>query len=110
METIFIYGIKSSGLIGIFYFAYYFMLRKETFFNSNRWFLLAGLITSVILPLVVFTKIIWINSSLTNFNLSNIPVTTPIENEVFEINWYYIFAFVYWEAICQLLYSLLLIE
>jgi hypothetical protein len=60
MEQLFIYLIKSSGLIVLFYLAYYFLVRKETFFNSNRWFLLIGLFTSVVLPLYFFKKIIWI--------------------------------------------------
>jgi hypothetical protein len=95
METLLIYLVKSSGLIGMFYLAYYFLLRKETFFNSNRWFLLAGLITSVILPLIVFTKIIWVNPSPTPFDWSKIPVTTTSENEAFEISWYLAFSFIY---------------
>ena len=95
METIFIYGIKSSGLIGMFYLAYYFLLRKETFFNSNRWFLLAGLFTSVVLPLVVFTKIVWVEPTPTHFDWSKIPMTTPVENEAFEINWYLLIGIVY---------------
>lgn len=94
METLFIYGIKSSGLIGMFYLAYHILLRKETFFNSNRWFLLAGLITSIVLPLIVFTKIVWVDPSPTQFDWSKIPVTT-IENESFEINWYLVFGIVY---------------
>ena len=95
METLFIYLIKSSGLIGMFYLSYHILLRKETFFNSNRWFLLAGLISSVVLPLVVFTKIVWVDPTPTNFDWSKIPVTNTVENEVFEINWYLFFAFVY---------------
>ncbi|HRA72703.1 MAG TPA: M56 family metallopeptidase [Flavobacterium sp.] len=95
METLFIYLIKSSGLIGMFYLSYYILLRKETFFNSNRWFLLAGLISSVVLPLVVYTKIVWVDPTPTNFDWSKIPVTNTVENEVFEINWYLFFAFVY---------------
>ena len=95
METIFIYLIKSSGLIGMFYLAYYFLLRKETFFNSNRWFLLAGLFTSVVLPLVVFTKIVWVEPTPTHFDWSKIPMTTPVENEAFEINWYLLIGIVY---------------
>jgi len=95
METLFIYGIKSSGLIGMFYLAYYFLLRKETFFTSNRWFLLAGLLTSVVLPLLVFTKIIWVEPNPRNFDFSNIKMTTPIENDTFEINWYLVFGIVY---------------
>jgi len=95
METLFVYLEKSSGLIALFYLAYFFLLRKETFFNSNRWFLLAGIITSTLLPLLFYTKIIWVNPSPTNLNWSNLPVTTPIENESFEINWYLIFGIVY---------------
>jgi len=105
METLLIYGIKSSGLIAIFYLAYYFLLRKETFFNSNRWFLLAGLITSVVLPLIVFTKIVWVDPIPTHFDWSQIPIstTTPIittptpdiQNEAFEINWYLVLGIIY---------------
>ena len=95
METLFIYLVKSSGLIGMFYLAYFLLLRKETFFNSNRWFLLAGLITAVVLPLVVFTKIVWVDPSPTNFDWSKIPMTTPIENDAFEINWFLVFGITY---------------
>jgi len=44
----------------MFYLAYYFLVRKETLFNSNRWFLLAGLFTSALLPLFFIKKIIWV--------------------------------------------------
>ena len=79
----------------MFYLAYFFLLRKETFFNSNRWFLLSGLITSILLPLIIFTKVIWVNPSPSNFNWSKIQITTPIENNSFEINWYYAFGIIY---------------
>jgi len=95
METLFIYLVKSSGLIGLFYLSYFVLLRKETFFNSNRWFLLAGLISSVVLPVVVFTKIVWVDPSPATFDWSKIPMTIPAENETSEINWYLIFAIVY---------------
>jgi hypothetical protein len=95
METLFIYLIKSSGLLGMFYLAYIILLRKETFFNSNRWFLLAGLISSALLPLIVFTKIVWVDPTPNTFDWSKIPMTTPVENEAFEINWYLVFAIVY---------------
>jgi hypothetical protein len=95
METLFIYGIKASGLVTMFYLSYHFLLRKETFFNSNRWFLLAGLITSVVLPLVVFTKIVWVDPIPTNFDWSQIPAIAPIKEESFEINWYLVLGIVY---------------
>ncbi|RKS14452.1 M56 family metallopeptidase [Flavobacterium sp. 120] len=95
MEALYIYLIKSSGLIALFYLAYYFMLRKETFFTSNRWFLLLGLFTSVVLPLIVYTKIIMVESSSKNIDWSRIPITNSIENEAFEINWYIVFGITY---------------
>jgi hypothetical protein len=95
MEALYIYLIKSSELIALFYLAYYFMLRKETFFTSNRWFLLLGLFTSVVLPLVVYTKIILVEPSPKNIDWSRIPVTNSIENETFEINWYIVFGITY---------------
>jgi beta-lactamase regulating signal transducer with metallopeptidase domain len=61
MEAFIIYMAKTSGLIALFYIAYYLLLKKETFFNPNRWFLIAGLVTSAVLPLVAFTKIVWID-------------------------------------------------
>ncbi|RYJ51935.1 peptidase M56 [Flavobacterium petrolei] len=81
MEALYIYLIKSSGLIALFYLAYHFMLRKETFFNSNRWFLLVGLFTSVLLPLVVFTKIIWVEPSPVNYDWSSLPITTTVNED-----------------------------
>jgi hypothetical protein len=97
MEALFIYLIKSSALIGMFYVAYHFLLRKETFFTNNRWFLLAGLFTSVILPLLVYTKTVWVNPTPTRFDWSNIPAsaTAPIQNDTFEINWYLVLAMTY---------------
>jgi hypothetical protein len=92
METLFINIAKSSGLIGMFYIAYYFLLRKETFFTANRWYLLAGLLTSVILPWIVFTSIVWVEPTPSNFNWTRIPHTVAIQKESFEINWYLVLA------------------
>ncbi len=99
METLFIYFLKSSGLLVAFYLAYYFLLKKETFFNSNRWYLLIGLVTSALLPLVTFEKIKLIETN----NDNSIPTLSSssqsvgdltITNEVV-INWYSIGFWVY---------------
>ncbi|PKB18399.1 M56 family metallopeptidase [Flavobacterium sp. 5] len=94
METLFIYIAKSSGLITMFFLAYYLLLRKETFFTTNRWFLLAGLFTSVILPWIVFTTIVWVEPIQNSLDWSKIP-TTPIQKDSFEINWYLVLASAY---------------
>ncbi|SHH56439.1 M56 family metallopeptidase [Flavobacterium defluvii] len=96
MEAILVYIAKSAGLIALFYCAYYFLLRKETFFNSNRWFLLTGLITSVLLPFIVYTKVIWVNPApISNFNLANVNFIQKTESKTFEINWFYLLLAVY---------------
>ncbi|AXG74560.1 M56 family peptidase [Flavobacterium arcticum] len=63
MESFIIYLIKASGLLAVFYITYYTLLRKETFFYSNRKFLIAGLITSVIFPLLVLTRTVWVEAA-----------------------------------------------
>lgn len=95
MEALFIFIVKSSSLIALFYFAYFFLLRKETFFNSSRWFLLAGLVTSVVLPLVVYTKVVWIDpvpvpvsyTPAANFQYVSNFHPQIAKKESFEINW-----------------------
>lgn len=102
METQFLYIAKSSGLIGMFYIAYYFLLRKETFFTANRWFLIAGLFTSVILPWIVFTTIVWVEPAPANFDWSKLPMR-PVQEESFEISWYLVLAIAYIIGIALLL-------
>ena len=47
------YLIKASAVIALFYLCFYFFLKKETFFNHNRWFLLAGVAIALVLPYAV---------------------------------------------------------
>lgn len=95
MENACIYLIKASGLIALFYLAYMLLLRKETFFTTNRWFLILGLITSALLPLFFITKIIWIEPTTEVLDWSNLPVATSPEKEEIKINWYQIAAYFY---------------
>lgn len=100
MEELFIYLLKSSGLIAAFYLAYHFLLRKETFFTSNRWFLLTGLITSVGLPLFFLEKVVVVEAPklVTNPIINTIPNSLPtneiIEKSV-EIDWFQIGIYLY---------------
>ena len=47
------YLIKVSTVISIFYICYKLFLQRDTFFESNRWFLLFGLITAFTIPYFV---------------------------------------------------------
>lgn len=60
MENLLLYFAKANGLIILFYLMYVLFLRKETFFTTNRWYLISGLVLSLILPLITFTKTIWV--------------------------------------------------
>ncbi len=61
MENFLLYFAKVNGLIIAFYLLYLVFLRKETFYVGNRWYLLTGLVTSIVLPLITFTKTVWVD-------------------------------------------------
>lgn len=46
------YLIESGISLSLFALVFFLILRKETFFNVNRWFLLASVIFSAVLPLL----------------------------------------------------------
>jgi hypothetical protein len=97
MDAIFIYFLKANLLIAVFYLTYYFLVQKETFFNSNRWFLLFGLFASVSIPLFFIKKIVLIEApKLVVNNLSSI-TNTRINSVVDEptIDWYNILIIIY---------------
>ena len=60
METFLIYLLKSSGIIALFLLFYLLFLRRETFFRTNRIYLLMGLGFAVIVPFLVFTRTVWL--------------------------------------------------
>ena len=55
------YIIKSGGVLVLFYAVYFLWLQKDTLFRAKRQFLLFGLATAIILPLVEFTKTVVID-------------------------------------------------
>lgn len=57
METYLIYLLKASIGIFLFYLLYQLILRKETFYTSNRVYLVFGLVLAVLLPLFPITYI-----------------------------------------------------
>ncbi|MFB9080357.1 M56 family metallopeptidase [Flavobacterium procerum] len=96
MEALIIFIAKSSGLLLLFYCTYFFLLRKETFFNSNRWFLLGGIVLSITLPLLVFTKTIWINPiPETDLNNEIFDTTSNLSSENSFLNWENILILIY---------------
>jgi len=104
METLIFYFLKVFVLLSLFYLSYHLLLKKETFFVKNRLFLLLGLITSLILPLLTVTKTVWIDPSptivpeslvLSDFYNDLMPSNINTEVQQIEINWNYIGAGIY---------------
>ncbi|AWI26955.1 M56 family metallopeptidase [Flavobacterium pallidum] len=62
METLLLYLIKSGALMALFYCGYHLLLRQDTFFNANRWYLLGGLFISTTLPLFFIRKVVWVDA------------------------------------------------
>ncbi len=62
MEDLSIYLLKSAGILAIFTLIYHFLLRKLTFFRANRWFLLFGMMASIVLPWIEITETVYRDS------------------------------------------------
>lgn len=54
MARLILYLLESSAMLSLFYLLYMIMLRKETFFSINRFFLLGIVVVSLLFPLVSF--------------------------------------------------------
>jgi len=58
------YLIKVSAILVLFYVCYKMFLNGETFFESNRSFLLLGLVLAFLLPLITITKYIAVEPTI----------------------------------------------
>ena len=104
MESFFIYLVKCSSILCIFYFAYLLFLKKETFFNGNRFYLVGGIIAALTLPFLVFTTVEWINlREVEHFNATAVTSGTaqlattdiPIETNNIFVNFWELLGIVY---------------
>lgn len=74
------YLLKVSAVIIIFYLIYKVFLQRDTFFESNRSFLLLGLISAFIIPFLVIPIYIEQPSTLiTSYSFSNATAVEKIE-------------------------------
>lgn len=66
------YLIKVSAVTFLFYACYKLFLQRDTFFETNRWFLLVGIVISFIVPLIVIPVYFeQVPIPLPNFGVSN---------------------------------------
>ncbi|MAL59605.1 MAG: hypothetical protein CMC14_06120 [Flavobacteriaceae bacterium] len=101
------YIIKSGGVLVLFYAVYFLWLQKDTLFRAKRQFLLFGLATAIILPLVEFTKTVVIEvpemTHALNTGISTLS-QTPQQAEPFTINLWDFFMIVYSVGVVFMVY------
>lgn len=93
MEPFFIYMVKSGGILTIFYLIYKLLLQRETFFISNRIFLIIGILGSILIPFIVFTKTVYIEPLAQNSLDSIVESNTLVSSK--KITIWTIFCIVY---------------
>ncbi|ALL05713.1 hypothetical protein AQ505_09545 [Pedobacter sp. PACM 27299] len=112
---IIVYLLQVSACVGFFLALYHFILRKLTFFTINRWYLLAALAFSFIIPLLTLTiRNEYVQSSI-YFNqlhdlsakLQGIEVEKTIAQP--QINWFDISTIVYLIIAIALLVRLIIV-
>ena len=86
MENSIEYFGKVNGLLILFFVVYIIFLKKDTFFQYNRWFLMIGLLASLVLPLVILRKIIWVERPkiIDSFDAMPIEQTQQTSNQITE--------------------------
>ena len=89
---------EASVALALFYAVYWFLLRKETFFHANRFYLTGALLLSILLPLFPLRYTVWVApgeptvfEALSEAFYLIRPVSEPMDNPVMQsaaINWW----------------------
>ncbi|WP_111683433.1 M56 family metallopeptidase [Winogradskyella tangerina] len=90
------YLLKASAVIAIFYILYKLFLQRETFFQTNRGYLLIGLLVAVLTPLIVIP--IYIEYTPTIIETSNIYTITQdpqAQSNAMAIDWLQLAGIIY---------------
>lgn len=74
MPAVFIYLLKLSVSLAVVFLFYYFILRKLTFYNHNRWYLLAYTVLSFLIPFINISPVLENNNWQQNQVITWIPV------------------------------------
>ena len=93
MEDFFIYLVKSSGILGLFWCCFKFFLEKETLFALHRVYFISGILIALLFPLWTLTEIVVIDPL--PFTLPESPTVayTPVITHTFD--WWNIIASIY---------------
>ena len=101
MEDLFIYLIKSSGILGLFWCCFKLFLEKETLFSLHRVFLISGILTALLFPLWTLTKMVLVDPLPFTLTESSTGAYSPVNTPKFD--WLNIVASIY---VCGVLFFL----
>ncbi len=116
MNSLFTFLIQSSVAMLLFYMVYWFFLRKETLYISNRFFLLFALLTSVAMPLMSIQYMVVVEGGSASGNFLTEVIDAfkgaqPYANTGFEatssVNWLNIFLVIYLTGAAIFMFRLL---
>lgn len=82
---ILIYIAKSTALLSLFFLTYELLLKRETLFHFNRFFLLVGILVAGILPFLNFTKTVVVEQAVmppSSFDPSLLFTSFPMQQAV----------------------------
>ena len=85
MESIGNYLIQMACWLTGFWLIYFLFLRKETFYETNRWFLLTGLLFSLVMPMIPITYAVTRAPLNADILLKATTVTTGSQPEEFNL-------------------------
>jgi len=79
MDTL-LYILKSASILTLFYLVYRIVLQKDTFFTTNRHFLISGIIASLLFPFLNYTNTIYVDTPVSNtfININNVSSIQPV--------------------------------
>lgn len=111
MESFLIYLLKASAVLGLFLAAYQLFLKRDTHFGLNRWFLLAGPLAALALPLVSITRQVPLDISATEtfpilYTASETGVSSALTPTA-GMDWLALLLWIYVAGLCLFLLRLL---
>jgi TonB-dependent SusC/RagA subfamily outer membrane receptor len=93
MENFFLYFVKSSGILSLFWCCYTLFLEKETFFGLNRIFILSGIFLSLLFPFWTLTETVLLEPIPSTLTETTTLEPTPIAPPSFD--WWSVIALIY---------------
>ena len=86
MDFILVYMAKASGILALFFGVYQLFLKRETFFEANRHFLLGGILAAFTFPFVEITQYVTVEP-LVFANLNEVTAGQSVTSAGTGIDW-----------------------